>query len=292
MLGRRPAASPQELHTLVNEPLGVFRHVIRRGHVHLPAVHLTRKSGICLRRDLPRRDGSHFLDGVEHDVRSDRAIEPDDVRASGVQSLGNGSRRVAVNGPAVVADGHLRHHGERADVPDGDDGLLDLRDVGHRFEDEQIDAGIAQRLGLLPEKLARFLQPGGTVRLDADSQRPDGSGHVGGVSGRLPGNLHRFLIDGTQLVFDSEGAQLDAIRSVGVGLQDLSACAHVLLVYLEHDLRVSEVELVVTLVDEHALRIEHGAHRPIEQVDMLVSDGVDEILHEVLDSPQQSSWLR
>jgi hypothetical protein len=48
-------------------------------------------------------------------------------------------------------------------------------------------------------------------------------------------------------------------------------------VHFEHDLRIADVQLVVALVDEDALRIEHRPHRSVEEVDMLVCDCLDEV---------------
>src|SRR5205823_4219572 len=76
-----------------------------------------------------------------------------------------------------------------------------------------------------------------------------------------------------------EGAELYAVRAVGVGLEDLGARPDVLFVHLEHDLRREEIQLVVALVDEDALRIEHGAHGSVEEVDVLVGDGGYEVVH-------------
>ena len=118
---------------------------------------------------------------------------------------------------------------------------------------------------------------GRSVRLDADAERTDGAGDVDGVARRLARQRRAALVDGAQLVLDAEAAQLDAVRAVGVGLDDLRAGAHVLLVHLEHDLRIAEIQLVVALVDEDALGVEHRPHRAIEEVDVLVCDCLNEV---------------
>src|SRR5205085_4907750 len=86
-------------------------------------------------------------------------------------------------------------------------------------------------------------------------------------------------VDVAQLVLDAERAELDAVRAVRVGLEDLRAGADVFAMDIEHDLRTAEIQLVVALVDEDAFGIEHRPHRSIEEVDVLVGDCLYEVLH-------------
>jgi len=51
------------------------------------------------------------------------------------------------------------------------------------------------------------------------------------------------------------------------------------LVHLEHDLRVAEIQLVIALVDEDAPWHRASSPSPIEEVDVLVGNGLDEVLH-------------
>jgi len=43
-------------------------------------------------------------------------------------------------------------------------------------------------------------------------------------------------------------------------------------VHFEHDLRIAEIQLVVALVDEDTLGVEHRAHAPSKRINVLVCD--------------------
>ena len=70
-------------------------------------------------------------------------------------------------------------------------------------------------------------------------------------------------IDVLQLFGDAERGQPLPGGAERVGLQDLGARLDVLLMDLPHHVGRGEVQLVEAAVDEHAARIEHGAHGAI-----------------------------
>src|SRR5205823_4735488 len=83
---RRGAATPAEyLRPGMNQVPRVRRHVFRTRHVHAAAAHVTRHSRVRLSAQLPSRHRYHLLDALEDDLRTNRAIEPDDVGAPTVQ---------------------------------------------------------------------------------------------------------------------------------------------------------------------------------------------------------------
>src|SRR5262249_14822737 len=129
------------------------------------------------------------------------------------------------------------------------------------------------------EEGACFVERGRTVRLDADAEGTDGAGDVDRIARRLARQLRAADVDLPQFVLDPEPLQLHPVRAVGVRLHDLRAGPDVLAMDVEDDLRIADVQLVVALVDEDALGIEHRPRRPIEEVDVFVSNGANEILH-------------
>ncbi len=263
----------------MNETLGVLAHVVGRRHVHLAARDFARQAGVRLAGEFLGGDSSYLFDRVEHHVRTDGTIQSGDVGARAIEPLRDYSRTVAVDRPIVGSDRHLRDDGQRTDVANRRHALFHFRDVRHRLEDEQIDAAVPQRLGLFAKVLARFVECCWTVRLDADAERPDRAGDVYRVASGLTRNLHRFQIDLAQIVFNAERPQLDSIRAIRVGLEDLGARADVLLVHFQDDLRRPKIQLVVALVDEDAFGVEHRPHRAVEEVDVLVCNCLYEILH-------------
>ncbi len=211
----------------------------------------------------------HLLDGLEHDLRADRAVAADHVHGPFVQLAREGLGIRAVGQVAVVVDGDLGDDGHlvAGGLARGEDGLAQLVEVGEGLEDQQVDAGLEQRLDLLAEDGARLGEGGGTERLDADAQRSDRAGHEGRLSGRLARQAHAGLVDGLQLLGEAEGGQARAVGAEGVGLEDLRAGLDVLLVDFLHQGGRGEVELVEAAVDEDALAVQHGPHGAVGHED-------------------------
>jgi hypothetical protein len=59
-------------------------------------------------------------------------------------------------------------------------------------------------------------------------------------------------------------------------------------VHFQHDLWIAEIQLVVALVDEDALGVEHRPHRAIEEVDVFVGNSLDEVHKKK--APRRVTW--
>ena len=139
---------------------GVLRHVLGRRHVHRAAVHLAREAGVRLRRERRVDDGVQAAPRLQHGVRADAAVHPDDVHAPLVEPLGEEHRRRYPSGvwPSSwiticatmgrsVSDSHGPHR------------LLHLLQVAEGLQDEQVDAALQQPLRLLAEELEAPRRP-------------------------------------------------------------------------------------------------------------------------------------
>ena len=115
----------------------------------------------------------------------------------------------AVGQVAVVVDGDLGDDGHlvAGGFARGEDSLAQLVQDGEGLQDQQVDAGLDQRLDLLAEHGAGLFERGGTQRLDADAQRPDRAGDESSLSGGLARQPHAGLVDGLQLLGEAEGGQ-------------------------------------------------------------------------------------
>ena len=60
----------------------------------------------------------------------------------------------------------------------------------------------------------------------------------------------------------------------GVGLDDVGAGAKVFRVNFAHQVRITEIQFVVTAIDVDALGVEHRAHRAVEDVNADRTPGV------------------
>ena len=94
------------------------------------------------------------------------------------------------------------------------------------------------------------------------------------VPGRLAGERGGRGVDPLGLVGQPVGRELERVGAEGVGLEQLGAGPDVLAVDVAHQVRLPEVELVVADVEEHAPPVEHGAHRPVHDVDAAVGQQV------------------
>ena len=145
--------------------------------------------------------------------------------------------------------------------------LAEFVERGEGFQDQQIDARFEQRLDVLAKQGARFREGGGAQRFDADAQRPDGARDEGGVAGGLARQPHARLVDGLQLVGESESRQPGAVGPESIRLENLRAGLDVLLVDFPDQCGRGEIQLVVAAVDEDALRVQHRPHGPVGHKD-------------------------
>src|SRR6185369_8090765 len=89
------AAATNKLRARLYEALRKLRHVFRRTHVKLPPLHVARQARVWLRRQFLLRDFAHFLERAQNDRWSNAAVEPDNVGAPAIESLGEQFRRGA-----------------------------------------------------------------------------------------------------------------------------------------------------------------------------------------------------
>src|SRR5438128_2369952 len=81
VIRRRSTTPADDLRSRLGEMPRIGREILGTRHVDLPPFHLAGHAGVRLRAELARRDGGHLLDALEDDLRTDRAVEADDVRA-------------------------------------------------------------------------------------------------------------------------------------------------------------------------------------------------------------------
>src|SRR5205814_1855070 len=108
-----------------------------------------------------------------------------------------------------------------------------------------------------------------TVGLDAYAERADGARDERFVAGRVARDLRRGAIQLFHLRLESVLRQLESIRAKAVRLDDVRTRVHVLLVNLPHHVWRAKIQLVIALIDEHALAVEHRAHRAVKDDDRL-----------------------
>ncbi len=291
VLGRRAAATADDLGARLHEMSRVGRHVLGARHVHAAATDVARHAGVRLRAQLAPRRRRHLLDALENRLRADGAIESDDVRAPRVELARDDIRLGAVRRAPVGADRHLRDDRLlRVDSPRGEDRLLDLVEVGERLEDEEVDAAFGETFHLLPEDRASFVLARRPVRLEANAQRSDGAGDERAPIGGFARDGRGGPIQLSHLILQPVLHELDPVRAEAVRLDDVGAGLHVLRMNVTHELGRADVQLVVALVDEHALAVQHRPHRAVEDDDRFrVEEPFDRRVHREGAAPAPSA---
>ena len=127
------------------------------------------------------------FDRFEHDLRTDRTVDADDVGAGGFERRSERLRRGAVGRAAIGADGDLRDHGEIASRTDRAECRFELIDVGECLQAEAVDAAREQAVDLPSERRFSFVAAERAERLESHTEwadrADDGAMRTHGASG-------------------------------------------------------------------------------------------------------------
>ena len=182
-----------------------------------------------------------------------------------VSASGDLCRRGAVLKLSVVFDGHLgdQRHLTPGRLPYRQYRLAQFVEVAESLENNCIHPRLGERRCLLPEQIASLGKTHRTQWFQPYSQWAHRPGNERLVACHFPGDPHARLVDLPQLFGEPEPAQTLAIRTVGVGFDDLGARPHILLVHIADQSRQREVQFVIAAVDENALGVKRRTHGPI-----------------------------
>ena len=179
MRRRGAATSTHDPDTGSNEALGVARHILGGGKVQISPFKVSRFPRVGLRCDLSGNHARHPLDALQHHLGSHAAVDTHDVRSQLLQVRAESFGRGSVQAVAVFLQGQLRHDREVAQLFGRENGGLDLPQIRKGLQAEQIHAAFHQGRDLLGENPPGFFHSQLSVRLEADSERPDRSAHIG-----------------------------------------------------------------------------------------------------------------
>jgi hypothetical protein len=143
------AAAADEFRTGLDETLSERRHVLRRTHIELAALNITRESGVRLCGEVLCRHLAHQFERGEHVVRAHSAIQADNVDPELIEGGRERFRRSTERRFAIHLNGHLGDDRQVRNFAHCADRLLDNREFRKRFENEKIYAAFGKRLGLL-----------------------------------------------------------------------------------------------------------------------------------------------
>ena len=225
--------------------------------------HFARPSCVRLRGERDLRYARDALDRLEHRGRPDAAVQADDGGALFFELLNEKLGGRAVQGVAILFRRHLRDNRERRQAAHRTDGGTDLVQIAESLEHEQVDAAFEERRRLLAEVRLCFVDARLSPGFDTYAERPDRASDERLIVGRPPREPGSLGVDFRRPIRQTEGRELDSIRTEGVGLDDVGARPHVRVVHFGDEIRLGQVELVERAIQEDAPRIEHRPHRPV-----------------------------
>ena len=212
----------------------------------------------------------HPFDRFQHRRGSHAAIDADHAGAELFEVRHEGFGRRAVERVAIFFSGDLGDDREVRQAAHRSDRGADLVDIAERLEHEEVNAPLEQGLRLFAEVFLGFVYPGLAPRLDADTQRANGSRHINVFAGRVPCNPRPLEVDGVGAVRDTKRPQLDPVGPERIGLDDVGAGPDVGLVDLRDKVGLGKVQLVEGTVEEDPLGVQHRAHGPVADEHALV----------------------
>ncbi len=290
MRRRRAAAAADEFRPGLDKPPREFRHIFRRAHIKLAALHIARQACVWLCGQFFRRQRAHFFERRQDVIRAHAAVQADHVDIELVEPRGKALRRSAKRGLAVHLDRHLRDDRQIGQLANSADRLFNDGKLGKGFEHEKIDAAFEQCLGLFLEHIFRFVERGRAERFDPQAERADSSGNESLFAGRLACDPDSGEVHLADLCLKAIRLQFVPRRAEGVRLDDLGTGLDVFFVHLADEVGRGQIKLVVAPVDINALVVKPRADRAVKDVDMFVSQYFAKVLHNEKASPNSETF--
>ena len=208
--GTGAAAAAHDDRPLAEQRLHQLRDVGRCRGIDEPAAHLE----TARRRSAARRAGRPALSGrIARTTRSAWAgPSPQFTPRPSTPSCHEATRDLDRRGPeqrAVVAGerGGGDHRELGGDGASRGDRLLDLAEIGLRFDHEEVDTGLGQREGLLVVGLERLLGPYAAVGREAHTQRTHRAAHH--LGSRLASSCHAGAVQHVDVTASRRGSRGD-----------------------------------------------------------------------------------
>ena len=268
MRGRRAAAAAQNARPGAGERLHLLRERLRSGLVDGAPADDARQPRVGLRDDGRRRAVQERANPRFGPVGAEPAVDPQRVHAQAFERGDDGRRIRAREQLAALVERDGREHGQPAPaLLGGDHGRLELAQVGHRLNDDQVrpgrDAGgdrlAERRHGVLEAEVAeRREEPAGGADVERDEALAaagllPGAAGVGDRGGdELGARMRRPL-----------GRELHGRRAEGVREHVVRARLEVGAVHGDDVARMGKVPLLGHLARRQAPLLQERAHAAV-----------------------------
>ena len=238
MVRRRAAAATDDMGTGFDEQPAVLGEFFRRRLIDRLVTIQFRQTGIGLGNEGNRRIFIHLPDRFHHVGRSCRAVQADGIDTEVLQDDDSRFRRRPIEGTAVFFKGQRRHDGQVADLLDSQDTSPRFLEAHHGFDDEQVDTGIVQGLGLFAIDVDETVKGQFTHRIELLARHGHVAGNQGLPLGRFFGDSDQALIDGDELVIEAVFGQFEPVPRKGRRIEDLRARFDETALQINHDVAV------------------------------------------------------
>ena len=205
-------------------------------------------------------DGEHARGEPSELGRALAAVDAQDVGADGVEGDGGDLGARAQEGAAVFLKGHSGKDGQVGVLAAGEDGRLDLGQVGHGLDNKEVDARSDAGAHLLGKEVVGLVKAEGAQGAQQGADGADVAGDVAGAGLTGAGDS-----GGKDVCHGGGSVELVGVGAKGVGGDHVAAGLDVLALNVGNDLGLLKVEQLGQGACLHAGGLQHGAHAAVEQ---------------------------
>ena len=257
-IGRGAAAAAEKLHAAFRKLRHIGGKILRCKVIF--AGDGVWQTGIRLRNQREPGPFCHFLHHRQDLLRAERAVDADGRRAESFERHCGRGDRAAREGTAVFGEGHGHEHRQIGCFLCREQCGLGFEQVAHRFDDNEIGAGLCARLAHHAERVVGCFKGHLAGRRQELSCRADIQCHTDTLADRFLCKLHG---GGDAFCGIHAGAgELQRICAEGVGIDDLRAGLGIGFMYRGHARRLGEVEALRQLTRR---KMQHSTHAAVQK---------------------------
>ena len=202
-------------------------------------------------------------------LRAEAAVEAERVDPEARQRQGHGRHRRADKGASARFEAHGDPDGQVGVLLRGEHRGLDLVQIAHGLDDDEVGPGLRARGDLLPEGLVGLLEAQRAEGLEQLAERAD-------VQGHLDGQIPRGHAGAANAPFDqlrrgiAAARRLIAVGAEGIRVEQAAACLDVFPVDGGDLFWLGNVPDLRGLAQRQTGGLQHGPHAAVEKQDLRV----------------------
>ena len=258
---RGPAAAAKHLNPVFRGCFQLRGKLLRRNPVFPRGG--VRQARIRFQDQRLVRPAAQLTDHGQQLFRPETAVKAHGIHTEAAQSQPHGRNGRPDKGPAAGLKGHRDPDRQRRVLPGREDGGLDLVQVAHGLDHDEVRSRVPSGLHDLPENVIGLFKLQGSQRLKdlpqgSDIQRDPDFFRPGGRSGAADTALYQFPY-GT-----SDPRGLEAVDPEGVGIEDFAPRFHIAPVDRGHFFRFRHVPELGGLAHGQARGLQLGTHAAVQ----------------------------